>query len=128
MDLWVVLIGALLLLVSGVFTFERPVPRAERRSAKLVAAKRDDRGWDCRVDVTMDDGSVRRLPLRTSGRRPRQVCQIAVSSGAADHAVLVRGRQYALGAIPLLSGAYLVVGGLRGWITSAEFWNFVSGG
>jgi hypothetical protein len=128
MDLSVVLIGALLLLLSGAFAFERPVPRAARRSARLVTAKLDDRGWDCLVDVTMDDGIVRRLPLRTSGRRPRQVCHVAVTSDAADHAVLARGRQYALGAIPMLSGAYLVVGGLRGWITSAEFWHFVSGG
>jgi hypothetical protein len=129
MDSWVVVSGMLLLVVTALFLWAGPsVPRSNRLSARRISAEPDGRGWRCLVDVSMEDGSVRRLPLRTVDKRPRRSCRVVVLPGPPDHAVLVRARSFGLAIIPLVSGAYLVIAGSRGWMTAADLWELLSEG
>jgi hypothetical protein len=128
-DAWVVMFGLLLLAVGGLLVWSSPsVPRSTRLCARRISTQLDERGWSCLVDVSMEDGSVRRLPLRTVHKRPRRSCRVVVLPGPPDHAVLVRSRPYGLLIIPLVFGASLVIGGWRGWITAADLWELLNRG
>lgn len=107
------------LFLGGIYIFRRArrrIMNAGCRSAKLISVTRTvvgtgqfvDRWFDSVVEVTMADGSLKRMPLRSS-YEPREPLEVAILPKGL---VLVRKLEQAHKAVLLwfLSGIYVVLG------------------
>jgi hypothetical protein len=93
----------------------RAVAVAPHRPARLVTkrAQRGGGGWECIVDVTMEDGAVQRLPLHVKQTKPPLEFPVAMLPAGK----IVRVGRFEQLADPLLTfamGATLCVLGLFG--------------
>lgn len=118
MHYWAFLTSAPFFL-GGIYIFRRArrrVMNADRRSAKLISVTRTlvgtgqfmARWFDSVVEVTMADGSLKRMPLRSS-YKPREPLEVAI---VPKGLVLVRKLEQADKAVPLwfLSGIFVAFG------------------
>jgi hypothetical protein len=93
----------------------RAVAVAPHRPARLVTkqAQGGGGGWECTVDVTMEDGAVQRLPLHVEQTKPPSEFPVAMLPTGK----IVRVGRFEQLADPLFwfaSGAFLCVAGLHG--------------